>query len=158
MDLYQDQFNLAFGSYKQPHIIKVKEIYRYVTPVAVMIRQDFVEVSTGVTPIANEETVEFIPCKDLEDKYSIEPFLETEKMRIVTEKFGLCPNITKDTGWKVEGKFNEPPNRLLKLNFFPCSLPNSTDCATEEEFNDFQIQLGTIRRGFNAGDFENPVQ
>lgn len=158
MDLYQDQFSFAVGSYKQPNIVEVEELYRYVTPVAIVIRQDFVEVSSGVTPITYADIVDFIPCKDLEDKHSIEPFLQTSQLRVITEKYGLCPNITKDTGWKVAGKFNEPPNRLLKLEFFPCSLSNKDDCATEEEFYDFEIQLGIIRRGFNPGDFDNPAQ
>ena len=67
--------------------------------------------NTGISKLETLNTIEMVACINLQDKSTIEYFLKNEKQ--VTENFGLCPNVTEKTNWKIGGKLNDPPTLII---------------------------------------------
>ena len=97
-----------------------------------------------------------VACINLQDKSTIEYFLKNEKQ--VTENFGLCPNVTEKTNWKIGGKLNDPPTLIIQIRYYPCSLADPSLCATPAEMQQFEFKFGIIKKGFNPSNFKTPVQ
>ena len=158
MDLYKDKFTLVTGAYKDMIIFDVNKLPKFFTPLVYAVKQENLDLKNGVTTLDKVDVIRMVPCRDLVDKSTIEYFFLTEQESLITNSFGLCPNITANSTWKIGGKFNDPPSLIIQIRYFPCSLPNPLDCATALQMQSLEYKFGLIRKGFDPASFENPVQ
>ena len=102
-----------------------------------------------------------ILCKDVDQKSNkikllVEKLFEKTKE---LQKYLFCP----DLGDKKEFlKLMTTKTRVLftfiRVRFYPCSLPDPSNCATAAELDDIEVSFYSNKKILEASDYQNPIK
>ena len=160
-DLLKEKVFFHYGFFNQGRaystIQEMSEINKFVTI------KGFLFLDQGIHPngdrIASYEfELVFKPCSQLVDTTILEDLMQHKESRDMIHFFGLCPELASGRDkYFVQSKLQDPPSYAIRLFVFPCSLPNSSDCASISEFRGTQLLHTNTRKGFDVSNYENPL-
>ena len=158
-DIYKSDLLPRFIMIDKPTgaIIPAKQASKLVTFKAkyAMFAFDMVTKTLGEisTPIS------VVPCMALQNK---EPyaFLWEQGFDKGPTAFGLsCLELPTDlTSIIVKGNKFSDQNVFLKVEMYPCSLPNALDCASAAQINNVRMAILTQKRYIDYRDYYDPVK
>lgn len=111
-----------------------------------------------ITPYGN---INFVDCRSSKiEKGVIDRAVKESGTQIFYDfGFTLCPETMKDDKfWEVEGAGTNLPYAHILLRFYPCSLPDSTQCATLPELLTMETRFSTLSRTYKLSEKENPIK
>ena len=161
-DLYKEKIFIHAGFRNRGIIYPTKagmsQINRFITVKGSILRHK-VNSKTGTKELDYVLQLNYKPCSQILDKRVIEDFQWHEQSRLLAENLGICPEIEGgQEKYFIDSKPQDPPNHMLVLNFYPCSLPNPADCASPEEFQGAEILLSKTKKAFDNSNFEKPLE
>ena len=123
----------------------------------------FLYQDVGVKPSGQRDVrypfeIVYKPCSEVVDQTVFEDVRQLEESYQLLQLFGLCPELSGGLDkYFVDSKIQDPPSYNIHIYVFPCSLPNSADCASAAEFNGTQLYTTNTRKGFDASNYTNPL-
>ena len=98
-----------------------------------------------------------IPCKDADEELNA-IFFSAENVNQFTKQFALCLNVTDTKNYWVTGMLPELTHRTLKIGLYPCSLSDSSKCATKDEIYSLELYQGKTSISFDPSEYSTPIK
>ena len=117
--------------------------------------------STGKTSITSDlKTMDVVPCRDIMKdpvyfKY-YEPYQDTEFFKLYGEKFGLCIKVNESLS-SIQGGGADPNTEILSYKIMPCSLSNTSKCASLDDMRKVGFIFSMPSASMNLSNYENPM-
>ena len=108
--------------------------------------------------VAVAQTYEYVPCTTIKDQH----VLDVMNKLISTPdfiSFNLCPDFKgTQKEYSVTHNLIENSFRMVTFSFFPCSLENPADCASEEELRRTTVSFPRIDKFLDPSDKSDPLR
>lgn len=149
----------AFTASSGKKILTSEELSRFITPVALkysITQNPDLEIGFNYEI---KDRQKFIDCKSTQLLSDFNETLESSGfMHYYNAGAMLCPeNLENDSFWKVSGSGNKLPYSHIKIVIFPCSLEESSNCASFEEVTDIELSFSFNYNIYNLSNKEDPV-
>jgi hypothetical protein len=160
--LYDYQYSFAVGAFlDNGEIIPPDKIFKYGTPIMLVMVMDIEKVETGILNFILKQTWGVKPCNDIKDTTLIADMLDPEKTPLnilnYVKNNMMCLDFTNKEDLFVEADMAQPPFRMQDFRIFPCMLANTADCATAEELKRVTWKLALGRKITNTSNKKSPV-
>lgn len=159
MNLYNESIYLAFGGFVTPRVRTPAELLKYFTPIALVVKLNLVNEDTAEFAFETLSVIPYVRCSEAqESEYLLRYFVNDPHEEALALDYGICPDLTEDSNWSVDGKLTQSPSIQAQILIFPCSLPNPGDCATPAELVELKLEIGMLNKGYDPHNKDNPVQ
>ena len=156
MDIFTEGLAFGFTLYNGASFIPPEQFPKYLTILGFKTIINYDESSQ--TPQIQTIPIYFRKWNQLtiEDKSLVERTLTLPSADEYKEIM-VFPDADK-TIWKVRGSFAQPPFETIKLFLFPCTLPNSADCATPQELSGVTIGMPFVSKSLHFQSKKDPIR
>ena len=157
-NLYEEKLYSPMNLAQGPTTIHPSQTTRYMTLVA-NIDQVAFSFATNRFEGGLQKQVPFIPCDSVTDPKVKEVLFDIVPLESF-QQIMLCPNFTgrAEDYYAKNNITREHIYRTISIKVYPCSLPDSSLCATPAEMVMLQIEFGRRRRLLVSSNFTNPVK
>ena len=161
-DLYNEEifFHFAFRDKGRLEMVSrdTSTVERFIT-IKGFIQKDQIDKQTGLTKSEYTLSLNYKPCRLVQDRKAVDFFQWHKETAALIHQFGLCPELEgAQDEYFVNSKMTDPPSYQLRLFVFPCSLPNSDDCASLSEFKGLELIQSNTKKAFDASNFKEPLR
>lgn len=141
-------------------IINSTIVEKYFTIIAE--RMEFViDPATETLQIKKIAQQKIIDCREANlGEKNMTKFLEDSGSTFIHQMgFVFCPEeLTNKEFWSVEGSANSFPFSFIQIKFYPCSLPDASKCASEDDMISMTIIMSITHDTYNLKDKDNPTK
>ena len=102
-----------------------------------------------------------IPCSQIGPKHSRITSLVDKlfKNSNSTKKYLFCPDLgDKAEFYKLSTGEETLARALTRIRFYPCSLPDSSECASAAELDNMELSIYSNHKVLDASDYEDPIK
>ena len=101
--------------------------------------------------------IDVIPCSSLSDEsLKVFEYMGTNSFYYsVMMQNGMCPNIT-GANFTVSGKGSDNDFETVNFQVYPCTLVNTSECASATQMSIANFQILNPNSNFNASNYNNP--
>lgn len=160
IDAHASNFVPVVAAFNRTGLLQSSEFHKFTTPIASKIEFKS-NPETGAPELAVVASQKMINCKDADlDEDDIEETVEKSGASDLYHKgYLLCPeNMGDNNFWTIQGSADYMPYSYISLDFFPCSLPDPSQCAKMEEVVQYQLDLTMSYNTYKLDQKENPIQ
>ena len=162
LDLYNDSHVPAFGIIQKSsagvQFLFSNSTDAYLTPQVEIYEQgeEGGDIDTWFA-VKKRIVVPVIPCSQITGTKITDKVKEDKNAGVFLLKFGLCPHFEDKSIWYVQGKLSQPPFRFIKLNLYPCSLPNPADCKPLKDIVILNAIVGILNKLVDLSSKDEPI-
>ena len=155
-NLYEENLYVPLGIVLGPHYIR-QDMSKYATIKLQVDRLTYNEQAKKYDSV-KEKTYDFVPCSQVSDT-NMQAYVEEITYLPGLGQVLLCPDFRGEANdFTVSENSNENTSRMASMKIYPCSLADSTQCATAAELADMSIEYASINKLLTPSNFKEPVK
>ena len=105
-----------------------------------------------------EKVFDFVPCSQIQDR-NIQEYVKDITYLPGLSKILLCPDFKGEAeSFTVSENPVENTSRMATMKIYPCTLPDSSKCATKAELADMSIEYASFNQLLTPANFKEPVK
>jgi hypothetical protein len=86
--------------------------------------------------------IPYVDCRTIDTAYKARIYSLKEKIKVMSEGFAFCPDITDESLMKISGDYISDVRRILVINIFPCNSDAVGTCNTDNaQIDTIQTQI-----------------
>ena len=150
-------FGLRTGNKAYKNKQELAEINRFIT-IKGFIKTRKMNPSTGIFHPEYLLDLNYKPCDLVKEKSVLDNLPLNQLSRKLLENYLFCPELEgAQEKYVVESKPGSAPTKDLLIYIFPCSLPDSRNCADLSEFTQADLLHTKIKKLVDPSNFEEPI-
>ena len=161
IDLYENDIFIAFSILINGGNIAEhpKTLQKYVTIKAYIETFDVNYEPGGEYKVVNHAEIDYVPCSELKDKRPLETLIDNDISKTVVLGAFVCPELHNlSQKYFVQSNFQNPPNYVMNIYVYPCSLSDRSQCASDAELRDFILFYSNVEKTLDISDKKNPLR
>jgi hypothetical protein len=96
------------------------------------------------------------PCSEIQNTKHYQSLFKDERVKLLVPLMFQCIDVPENESIELVGNLIANTMKSFKVVAYPCSLPNSSDCLPQSEFDSFSISIMYQKYALQMSNFEQP--